>query len=328
MRRVPQRTRRIRLGAGLLVLLYLLSACSLMPTSSDEDSGPTELSLLRVGVTKSIDTIPLRLAVKNGHFTPTRLRVELVEQANSELALEALATGKIEVAFTGNLTLLAAAKKDPSLQLQGEAYIAGPETMALVTGRASGYTNPAAKASPLIGIGRDDDLAKLATKSTLRIQGIDPAKVRFQEFDSTALTDALDRVDAVWLTEPRISQAQKDLGAVVLADTGRGLMEDFPISSYVARNELATANPRTFARFREMLAEAQVLGSDSSKIRESLREQLGIDDRAAALVSVGTYPTTVNRLRLQRVADLMLSSGMLTDRLDVTTLMPPSLPRG
>jgi NitT/TauT family transport system substrate-binding protein len=42
----------------------------------------------------------------------------------------------------------------------------------------------------------------------------------------------------------------------------------------------------------------------------------------AALVALGQYPTSLSGVRLQRVADLMRSTGMLADRLDVPSLLP------
>ena len=57
-------------------------------------------------------------------------------------------------------------------------------------------------------------------------------------------------------------------------------------------------------------------------VREALPKFSDIDATTAALISLGSYPTSVNGVRLQRVADLMHNSGLLGDRLDVQALLP------
>lgn len=325
MLRFTYRKRRNQLRVGIaLAITTLLGGCALMPSDPGNARADVELSSLRVGVTKVIDTVPLRLAVDKGQFARGGLRIELVEQANSRLALKALAAGQIEVAFGTNLTLLKSAAKGTPLQLQGEAYISGPNTMALITLPGSGYEEPTAKPAPVIAVDPDDDLGELATRSRLATEGIDPDKIRFVElsFDETVQALQERRVDAVWATQPRISQAQKDLGAKIVTDTARGRLQDFPMSSYVARREFASANPRTFALFRELLGDAQGVASDPSVVRAALKDVLDIDDTASTLVSVGTYPTSLNGVRLQRVADLMHTAGLLEERLDTTAMVP------
>jgi NitT/TauT family transport system substrate-binding protein len=46
-----------------------------------------------------------------------------------------------------------------------------------------------------------------------------------------------------------------------------------------------------------------------------------IDPKVAQLISLGSYPTTLNPIRLQRVADLMWSNGLLAKKLDVTPMI-------
>lgn len=325
--RVALRNRGSRLGLiFVLALCAVLPACSLIPGGDDEDRPPIELSSLRVGVTNSIDTLPLRLAVQKGHFEQADLRIDIVEQNSPSTALQALREDKIEVAFGDNITLLQEAEQTKSLELQAEAYVSGRNTMALVTMPGSGYDTPSAKPNPRIGIPGMDKLGVLATKSCLRIEGVDLRQAEFIDIGYDSIDEAFTQqgVDAVWLAEPLISKAQKELGAEIVSDTSRGAMLDFPVSSYAARKVFAMENPKTLDRFRELLGDAQRLAADPSVVREGLMEFLDVDPMSAMLISVGTFPTSVNAGRVQRVADQMLAAGLLRDRLDVTTLVPES----
>jgi NitT/TauT family transport system substrate-binding protein len=198
--------------------------------------------------------------------------------------------------------------------------------MALVTLPDSKYTEPANKKAPSIAVPMLDDLGTLVTRSTLGTAGVDPNKVKFVEHPFDQMTQLLkDKgADAAWMIEPFITKAEKELGARILADGARGATLELPVSSYASSGIFAQANPRTLALFRKILGEAQQHADDPAVVRAALPRISDIDATTASLISLGTYPTTLNGIRLQRVADLMHGNGALADRFDVQTLLPDS----
>lgn len=48
---------------------------------------------------------------------------------------------------------------------------------------------------------------------------------------------------------------------------------------------------------------------------------LKISPTTAATVNLNNFPTTLNPIHIQRVADLMLDGGVITKHLDVTPLL-------
>lgn len=321
----PPHHRRL---SGMIIVLVLLSACSVISPERPHDS--VELAKLRVAVTRAIDTAPLRLAVKRKMFRTAGLTVTLIEQASQQRALKALWTGKVDVAFTDNVAVLKAVANGAEVQLQGEAYIAGPNTMGLVTLPGSGYTDPTSKPAPRIAVDRLGGLGTLTTRSRMATEGVDPDTIQFTAMPFDAMMDALSRreIDAAWLTEPDISRAQQEFGARIVTDTARGAMLDFPMSSYVATGDTAAKYPATFAMFREVLTRAQQLAEDPTEVREILATFSFLDKTAAALVALGTFPTSLNAVRLQRVADLMHDGEIVGKRIDVSSLVPASVLRG
>ncbi|SFP48537.1 NitT/TauT family transport system substrate-binding protein [Amycolatopsis arida] len=323
----------MRAGARLvlapLMALVTLSGCALVGGSAPAPPAPPERDTLRVGVGSAIDTAPLRMAVADGLFQRGGLRVELVEQPSQDEALAMLAAGRLDVAFASNVALFKAAAEGTELQLQGEAYTAGRTTMALMRWPGSTYTEPDEKRSPRIAVDAPDDLGTLATRSALHSSGVDPERIRFVVLPADELVPALrdGDVDAAWMMEPQITQVQKEFGARVLVDCARGATLDFPVSSYATTASFAQANRRTMELFRELLGQAQRYGADSVAVRRALPGLADIDETTAALVSLGDYPVSPNGVRLQRVADLMHSSGLLTERLDVPALLPAAVPR-
>lgn len=326
---VARRRRPRSMIVLLLAIIVSSTGCSWGSNGSRAEAGG-EPATLRVAVTKAMDTVPLRLAVAQGIFAHGGLRIDLVEAPNQRRAFEALKTGAADVAFGNNVALFRAAASGSALQLQGEAYISGPNTMALVTLTDVGYEDPSGKQNPVIAVPPDDELGGLTTRSRLATEGIDSGRITFRRMPFDAMMNALrdHDIDAAWLTEPAISQAQKEYGARIVADTGRGAMLNFPMSSYAARRDLVTKNPATFAVFRRLLGDAQRLGSDPSVVRAALPDQAGLDATTSALVALGTYPTSLSSVRLQRVADLMHDSGVLDERLDVRSMMPEDAAEG
>ncbi|WP_216210112.1 ABC transporter substrate-binding protein [Amycolatopsis aidingensis] len=317
----------MRAGARYFVvpvtILLILSGCSLFGEKPDQKPIP-EQQKLRVGVGSPIDTAPLRLAVAQGRFERAGLTVELVEQADQDEGMARLRAGELDIAFATDVAWFAAASAGTELRLQGEAYTAGRGTMALMTLPESSYQEPMDLLSPRIAVDAQEGLGTLTTRAALRAAGAEVDRIRFDPVAPGRMAEALRRneVHAAWMVEPYLTEAQKDLGATVLADTARGATTDFPMSAYAATAEFARANPRTLALFRRVLGEAQQRCSDPTVVRTALPEIARIDETTASLVSIGDYPVSLNGVRLQRVADLMHSSGMLAQRLDVQALLP------
>ncbi|MFB9728929.1 ABC transporter substrate-binding protein [Haloechinothrix salitolerans] len=316
-----------RLGVVIMVFA-LLASCSVI--SPERPHGPVELATLKVAVTRAIDTAPLRLAVKREMFERSGLTVTLVEQPSQRRSLKALWSDTVDVAFTGNVTVLKEVANGADVRIQSEAYIAGPDTMGLVTLPGSGYDGPTAKVAPRIAVDTLGGLGTLTTRSRMATEGIDPDAIQFTAMPFGAMMDALRRgeIDAAWLTEPDISRAQQEFGARIMTDTARGAMLDFPMSSYVTTGKAATKHPTTFAVFREVLTKAQQLAADPTEVRDVLASFSFLDKTAATLVALGTFPTSVNAVRLQRVADLMHDCGLVRKRIDVSSLVPNSATRG
>lgn len=309
----------------VVAALVLVTGCS-GPSGlgSSPDQSKMERTDLRVGVGNPIDTAPLRIAVADGSFTRMGLHVELVEESNSQNALNDLATGKVDVAFATDVAFFTAAAGGTALQLQGEAYTSAPYTAVLLTLPDSDYTDLSSKKSPRIAVDSTTDFGALATRSMITTAGGDPSRIKFvtRTFDRMAAALQDGSADAALMPEPFSTKAQQELGARVLADSSRGATMDFPVSAYAATGLFAQANTHTLTAFRQGLGDAQQRAADQSVVRSALPGIAGVDETTAALIELGVYPTSLNGVRLQRVADLMHDTGMLAQRLDVPSLLP------
>ncbi|WP_197318815.1 ABC transporter substrate-binding protein [Saccharomonospora sp. NB11] len=307
----------------VLGAVLLLGSCSLFGETDAPSRPVPEKERLLVGVGNAVETAPLRLGVSDGLFQRGGLTVELVELGDDD-PIEALLDHEVDVTFASDVTLFHAAAEGTKITLQGEAYVAGTGSMALVTLPDSPYTEPSLLPAPRIAVPEPNGIGALTTRSVLGAAGVDPESITFEVIPFDGMIDALrdGHVDAAWLTEPHLTSAQKTYGARVLAHCAHGATADFPMSAYATTEAFGTANPNTLSLFRGLLAEAQQEGADDGAVRRALPRLTDVDGVTASLVSLGTYPQVVHAERLQRVADLMHSSGQLPKRLDVGALVP------
>jgi NitT/TauT family transport system substrate-binding protein len=134
------------------------------------------------------------------------------------------------------------------------------------------------------------------------------------------------RVDAAFLTEPFLSAAEQAQGAVPLFDIDQGAAQDFPIAGYVATQVWATKYPRTAAAFTAALTRGQRIAATSrAAVGQALRGALHISSQTAATMALGTYPLTMTRVELQRVATLMQLNGLLSRKVNTSALVEEML---
>ncbi|MFC5054727.1 ABC transporter substrate-binding protein [Saccharothrix xinjiangensis] len=301
-----------------------LTACGLLPGTDGDDRPEVERNTLRIGVLPVVDVAPLRLALNEKLFERAGLQVQLVTVGDETEGIKQLDT-TLDITWGSHVNLLRAFAEGTQLQLQGEAYQAGSNTMALVT-LDNAYDSPDKLASPRIAVNTLGNIGALTTTTMLRTAGVEKQGIRLQEMPFEQMVDAMraGTVDAAWMTEPFITQAQRNAGARVLADTAIGPTKDFPVSGYASSKKFAEANPRTLTLFRQVLRDAQEAASnDKLSVQDVLTSYMDVDQQTAALVSIGTFPLSLNPARLQRVADMMDTEEVLPERLEISDMLPP-----
>ncbi|WNV82006.1 ABC transporter substrate-binding protein [Umezawaea sp. Da 62-37] len=325
---MPTRAHVLRRAAALvacaLTVVSTTAGCSLLSGGGDSGATDIERNTLRIGVMPVVDVAPLRIAINDKLFEKAGLQVQLVPQTSEEESLKQLDT-TLDITWASHVTLFRKAADNTQLQLQGEAYQAGANSMALVS-IGSAYDAPAKKPNPRIAVNSVSDIGALTTKAVLETAGIEKQKITFVEMPFEKMQQAMQSqaVDAAWMMEPFITKVQRETGARIVTDTAIGPTKDFPMSGYASSKKFADGNPKALALFRSVLREAQQNATNNKlSVQDVLSSYIDVDQQTAALVSVGTFPLSLNPIRLQRVADMMDTEGVLQNRLDVQQLLPP-----
>lgn len=313
---------RRRFLAALTVLSAppLLAACA---PGADDGANGAGVTTLRVGVLPIVGAAPLTLAVEQGLFTAGGLTVTTEPVQSGAVAIPALVAGDLDVLFGNHVSTIAARSQDLDVRIIAEASRARPDNFAVVTLPDSPVQEPAALAGRTVGVNALNNIAPLTVSAVLGAEGVPPEQLTFVEIPFPDMANALanGRVDAAFLPEPFLAEARRTLAVRTILDPCSGPTADLPIDGYVVTGRFVEQNPGTVRTFRDALVEAQRRCADRAVLEPLLVSSARIAPETASRISASAYPTTTDAAQVQRVADLMLEFGALTDPVDVDQLV-------
>jgi len=340
MRLVRSRARRGRGGmmrrSGLTLVSALLAllatGCRVPWASSGQAAGSEQIT---VAVVPNVGNAPLQVAVKDGLFTEHGVHVTVRTYQTLAQAYAALSSGRADVIsgdYAGLLYLQTPAAH-ARLRLIADGYDAAPGVMEVLTLPGSAIKAPQdlegqAVATPPkelapFSANAPYNSETLATEAVLQSDGVSPPSVQWKAMAPSSMISALrdHTVSAIVTTQPYILQAETELGAVELLDACSGATASLPLSGYFAMAGFAAGHAAALHDFRSALNAATASTAQLGTARTVLRTLPGMSSREAALVTIGQYPTFLSVGQVQRVADLMYGTGMITSTISVGKLV-------
>lgn len=324
-----------RLAPVVLSVVLLASGCDVLGGGgSGAASGSGSIT---VAVVPGIDNAPLRVAVQDGLFQQHGLNVTIKDDYQSASdEIQALASGHVQIAvgdYTGFLYQQAAASL--RLRLIADGYDAASNSVAILTLPTSKITTPQQLENQPGGVATPPaqmvvppnsavpyNIQTLAAEEVLQNDGISPSSVNWDHMPAQDMIAALHsgQVKAILATEPYILEAEEQLGAVEVVNASSGVTSGLPMSGYFSLSSYAHANPSVVQAFQEALEQAQAECAQRGPVQAVISTLTGMSTRDAALITVGTYPTSLNVGQVQRVAALMYDSGMISSPVSMSAL--------
>jgi NitT/TauT family transport system substrate-binding protein len=328
---------RLRLIGPVLASLAVavgITGCnpfSQVAASSDEP-------VVKVGVVPGVDNATLYLAKKRGYFADAGINVQIVGFTSVDRELHALSTGRVNVAAGDYGNLLAPQGKESPLQknaymILADGYDAAPGVVEIMTMPGSPVKQPADLANRVIGApdsntvtsqqtGAPNSLLIASATSVLTSFGVNLSGSTWQNMSQQQEVSKLihGQLHAVLLTEPYIYQAEQ-AGAVELVDACSGATAGIPLSGYFASKSWSQDKTQEVAAFRAGLTQADAQATMPGPVQAVLPGYANLDPREAALITTGVYPLSTITANLQRTADLLWRSGIITKQLDVAKMI-------
>jgi NitT/TauT family transport system substrate-binding protein len=317
----------VRFTVAAAITVIAGSGCTSSPAArGGTGAGAAGLTRVDVGVLPIIDDAPVFIALQRGLFRAQGLDVTPVVLDSGEASTQQLLSGKLQFAFSNYVTTILAASQGAKLRIVADGAQTLPGTNVLMIGKNSAIRDVQDLHGKTIAVNALGNIGSLMVDSTLRTYGVPLNSVKFKVIAFPQMATALENriVDAAWVSEPFITQSGEQIGAEELADTASGPMTNFPIAGYEALLGYAQRHPSVVAAFRRAIGQAQVLAATRSVVERALPTYIsGMVPRLDAAVHLDSYPTSLNQVRLQRVADSMLGAGMLRQPFDIRQLLMP-----
>ena len=319
---------------ALRITLAVLSA-ALASGCQGPGSSASAANSVTVAVVPGIDSAPLSVAARDGIFQQHGLHVTVRDYQSLSAEIQALTSGQAQVAV-GDYTgfLYDQATRGASLRLIADGYDATSNSVAILTlpsakitapqqleGLSGGVATPPAQVIPFSQTA-PYNFETLAAQEVLQNDGVSPSSVTWRQMPPDQMIGALrsGSVQAILATEPYILEAEEQLGAVEVADASTGVTSDLPMSGYFSLASYAQANPSAVTAFQSALNQAQSDSAQRGTVQAVLPRLTGMTQDDAGLITLGTYPASLDVGQVQRVATLMYDSGMIRNPLAISAL--------
>jgi NitT/TauT family transport system substrate-binding protein len=323
------------LAPPLAIALMALSGCSaLAATAGSTSPNGLQKTTLNVAVVPAVDSAGFFVALHEGLFAQRGLTIHYTPAVSSNVVIDQQVAGKFDITG-GNYVSYIQHYVDghQPLEIVAEGSVMQQGTQAIYTMPNSKIKTLSELKGHLLGINAPLNINYLLAASVLTENGIKLTQVNFPTapipFPMMAQQLAAGKIDAAAMPEPFATAAEQQYGAVELADLNQGATEQFPIQGYVVTRSWAEQNPGTLRAFIAALSQGQEIADTSRFSVEQAMESLSgpqngqLPPIVASVMAVNIYPTTIDKVRIQRVADVMYQFGLLHSRFNVTPMIGP-----
>ncbi len=297
-------------------------------------AGRLEKTTLNVAVVPAVDSAGFFIAMHDGLFAKEGLTIHYTPAISSDTVIDQQVAGSYDITGGNYVSYVQHAADDHQpLQIIAEGSLMLPGSQAIYVMPGSKIKTLAELQGHLLGINAPGNINYLLTAAVLTQNGIRVNRVRFPPrpipFPVMATELASGKIDAAALPEPFATAAEEQYGAEPLADLNQGAAENFPILGYVATKSWVREHPNTLKAFLAALEQGQEIADTSRTAVEQAMETLHgpqngqVPPIVAAVMALDSYPIGIDKVRLQRVPDVMLEFGLLHSRFDIGQMLGP-----
>jgi NitT/TauT family transport system substrate-binding protein len=292
-------------------------------------TGPLETHTITVEAVPTSDEAGLYIAKDLGYFQREGLTVNIQPVGGGELAIPDLNAGKTDLAAGNYVSFIQAQiTHKANLRIIADGSLMQPGNQALYVLPGSKLTTVASLVThhAKIGVNTQNNIGTVLIGSLLQDNGFPLSAVHLvappppgNPFLTLLSWLKSGTVDAAWLPEPFATNAEQQFGAVKIADFDSGSLRNFPIGAYVGTAQWVQSHPNTVAAFLHAVQEGQqVADVNRAQVETSLvsntlvpnKIPLGAADQIAALMTINSYPLTMDVSTMQRVSNAMFEFNL------------------
>ncbi|TDC40590.1 nitrate ABC transporter substrate-binding protein [Micromonospora sp. 15K316] len=320
-----------RLVISAITAAALLTATAACGSSDDaggsggQAGGTTKV---KVGAIPIVDVAPLHLGIQKGFFTEQGIDVEVVNTTGGAAAVPGVVSGEFDFAFGNLVSLIVARAENLPLKVLAEGNSStgqqGKDFGGIVVPKDSPITSAAQLAGKTVAVNNLKNIGDTTVRASVRQAGGDPAAVKFVELPFPDMPAALDgkRVDAAWIVEPFFTVAQNQ-GAKVIASNFVDTAPNLTIAAYFTSEKLLQQKGDLAKRFTAAIEKSLAYAQQHpDEARAVLPSYAKIDPTVAEKMTLPAWTGQINRASVQTLADLMLTDGLVKEKVDLGELLP------
>ncbi|GAA3527858.1 hypothetical protein GCM10022419_003310 [Nonomuraea rosea] len=308
--------------ALILLSALLVTACGGTPAAAPSQSGGK--TKVNAGVIAIVDTAPIHLGKAKGFFDEQNIDLTITPVQGGAASISGAVSGQFQFAFANTTSLLTAKQQGLDVKVVANGVSStgeqGKDFSAVLVKQDSPIKAPKDLAGKKISVNQLKNIGDTTVRASVRNAGGDPTGIEFVELPFPDAPAALqsDRVDAIWVVEPFVSQALSQ-GARAVAWNFADAAPDLTVAMYFTTGKTdADLTKRFTAAIRKSLEYAD---THSDEVREVLKTYTKIAPDVIAKIYLPKWPAEVNKASVQTIADLAVADGVLKDKVDVSALV-------
>jgi NitT/TauT family transport system substrate-binding protein len=319
--------RRFALALISAAALAAAAACGSSGSSSSPGSAggtPATAVTISVGVVPVVDVAPLYLGIKRGFFAAQKLTVVPKPVQQGSVIITQVVSGAMNIGFSNNVSLIAAASHGIPLRIVAAGNQAGPGMYSAIFVRSSSpIRTPQDLAGKRIAVNALANVGPLVVNAALQAKGVDIHGISYVAIPFPNMANALakSQVDAVWAVEPFSGAISAQGGARMILEPYSLLPKNFPIASYFVSAAYLGAHRDVVNRFtRAMNASLTYAQAHPAQVRQVLPSFIKISPQVATTVALPEWMTGIQPGLLGTTASLATRYGYISATPDINQL--------
>lgn len=289
-------------------------------------AGATGAVALRVSVIPTSTIAPLYIAKKFGFFADEGLDVEFAPTAGGAIGIPALVGKSYDVAFSNNVSALAAVAQGIDVQLVSPTPGGGTVDSALIARRADGVKSGKDLEGKIVAVNTNRNVIWLYVREWIRQTGGDPAKVTFREVPFPQMIDALKQkqIDAAFEVNVFVIAASHDPALEIVSKPYAEVQPGVQSSQYLVMRSFIEAHRDTMDRFLRAMrrgGEWYDAHLESDELVELVAEFTKVPKVVLKELKFLPMEEKIDAGELEKTMILMRKEGLLAKDIDVRPMI-------
>lgn len=303
--------------SALIAASFTACGSSSGGSSGNDDGAGANTTVVRVGVLPTSGIAPLYLGRDKGFFRHRGIKLELQVAAGGAAIVPAVLSGDLDVGYGASVSSAIASAKGLPIKIVAQGIIGADNEKdsinKLVVRKSGPIRSPRDLEGGTVAVNTLGSVAEIGIKATLEKHGVDLSKVKFVEIPLPEMPAALDkgRVDAIWATEPFLSELEADGGRALYAWDVE-FVPDASLASYFTSAKFIEENPETLNRFVAAVNESlEYAQSHPDEVRETIPKYLKIPAQAADSMTLPIWGTDLHADTIELQAQAAVKYGRI-----------------